>query len=786
MILESKTDTLILEEGEVQNSTKMAIDEDSHIFLMRMLSKFYSDGVGSPIRETASNALDSHRASDITDPIIVNFIKNKDGNYEFSVEDFGCGLDSSDVENIISKYGKSTKRLSTNQLGAFGLGFKSPMAYSSSFYFIGRKNGIERKWMMYESDDESNKIDLLYESETTERNGVKVVVPVKYTDREEFRRKISEQLAYFESVYFNVQYEYGSIFKNEDVKIFRAEDFQWSSLCKDSYLHICLDNVYYPIDWDKLGVSPINFPVGLRFSLMDNIFPIPNREQLKYTKEAKDIIIAKIKKVANYFVDKYNESMKETEDVSVIVNYFRNHDKYVSHPSGKDKICINSLIMYSRAGVKEPVLKGIKYLSMKRIYELKDYFFKEYTPKYKYYNNRFTDAKNNYRDRLDEREVYNHPEMIYIFDELVGLKKTYLRDTLDYRQRFFVKKDKVFRLGNIKDKYSTKFDNYYSTLNLWNHPKSEWRDRIKEFQYITSLVVSKFQDVNKIEVPEEWLNARKEDRLSKLAATKARKAQILEGDIPGKVAYSLDRYSSKTNCKFIQESIPLKNAYKKEYLIIYGGNNNVDLMQRLFNIINKSRIRLVIFTQKELKNLEEIQLHNWIEISKFMEGKNITFKRLVTSYLINELHNEYNNTFDRIIHLKKICAPLADKLNKLDSYRKEYYQDGEDNLYKEMLKVAEEYKLFDLSVYGIYNEVKNTLKKLPFIEPMCGTLGWREDDSTQPILHAIRDLFKYYKQRIDWQHYNLPITEEIEVINEKIEEITENQEENEITEFAMV
>jgi hypothetical protein len=38
MILEGKTDTLLIEEGEVQESTKMQIDEDSHIFLMRMLS----------------------------------------------------------------------------------------------------------------------------------------------------------------------------------------------------------------------------------------------------------------------------------------------------------------------------------------------------------------------------------------------------------------------------------------------------------------------------------------------------------------------------------------------------------------------------------------------------------------------------------------------------------------------------------------------------------------------------------------------------------------------------
>jgi hypothetical protein len=68
MILENQTDTIILEEGEVQESTNMVIDAESHVFLMRMLSKFYSDGIGSLIRETASNALDSHRESGVVDP----------------------------------------------------------------------------------------------------------------------------------------------------------------------------------------------------------------------------------------------------------------------------------------------------------------------------------------------------------------------------------------------------------------------------------------------------------------------------------------------------------------------------------------------------------------------------------------------------------------------------------------------------------------------------------------------------------------------------------------------
>ena len=122
MILEKQTEAHILQEGESQDSIGMSLDLDSAQILMQMLSKnLYSDSIGSTIRECASNALDSHRRINSDKPIIVSFTRNSSDNYEFSVEDFGIGLDADDVKNIISKYGKSTKRNSNTELGMMGL-----------------------------------------------------------------------------------------------------------------------------------------------------------------------------------------------------------------------------------------------------------------------------------------------------------------------------------------------------------------------------------------------------------------------------------------------------------------------------------------------------------------------------------------------------------------------------------------------------------------------------------------------------------------------------------------
>jgi HSP90 family molecular chaperone len=121
MILEKQKEAIVVTDGDISESIGMSLDLDSAQILMQMLSKnLYSDPIGSTIRECASNALDSHRRAGVSDPIIVSLLQNEQNNTEFSVEDFGIGLDANDVENIISKYGKSTKRHSNNELGMMG------------------------------------------------------------------------------------------------------------------------------------------------------------------------------------------------------------------------------------------------------------------------------------------------------------------------------------------------------------------------------------------------------------------------------------------------------------------------------------------------------------------------------------------------------------------------------------------------------------------------------------------------------------------------------------------
>jgi hypothetical protein len=51
-------------------------------------------------------------------------------------------------------------------------------------------------------------------------------------------------------------------------------------------IHLCLDNVYYPLDYTKLGINTLTVPIGLKFSLSDGI-SLHQIESIRYIKAKK-------------------------------------------------------------------------------------------------------------------------------------------------------------------------------------------------------------------------------------------------------------------------------------------------------------------------------------------------------------------------------------------------------------------------------------------------------------------------------------------------------------------
>jgi hypothetical protein len=755
MILEKQTEANILTEGQSQESIGMSLDLDSAQVLMQMLSKnLYSDDIGSTIRECASNALDSHRRAGVDTPIIVSFKSSTDYNYEFCVEDFGIGLDADDVKNIISKYGKSTKRESNTELGMMGLGFKAPLAYSSSFYFICRKNGVERKYMMYEGED-TNTIDLLYETPTTEGNGVKIIIPVKYSDRWQFTKKIKEQLCYFESVYFDVPDDRTI---TNDFVISRHTHFQFSEMSTDDSLHICLDNVYYPLDFSKLGIDEIDFPVALRFTLTDGLYPTPNRESLRYTQEAKQIILNKLTQVADYFVTKYNEQLTEGNDIKSVVNYLEKSGHKIQMGNGSMKR-IDDFIKFSQIQIAIPQVEGVNLIDFPSLYkkhkqEIINYSFpSKFMLRYK----RMQDTDKHYVWGYTLESICNGNAKVWVFDDRIpGIKKDYLRATCsesDYN--FIVKRAAPMKLG-----HPSKFDNrtYYHLLGLGNYPKSQWRDVIKEYQYILSLVEEQFTNLDELVVPQSFIDSKKKVKTTVSGGTSGKRLKI-QGEIVCKKGVELMRWNDGRKCKFDSQLYKLEDLASANHLKVYAHHDDYMKLDVLYGVMQRQKMEVITFSARELKIVEQLEVHNLISYDKFMEGKNAPFKRIITSMLINDLISNYRYIFDRIDQIGYVSTDLADKLRALIDYKRTNYYDSDGSLKTAMLAVAEEHNLFDMNIYPEYLEMVEIFNKLTFLNPLCSRAGYFNE--SDEMVGVMTDLFKYYKHRVNLKHYNIRINEEV-------------------------
>jgi hypothetical protein len=768
MILEKQTDALVYENGEVEESIGMSLDLDSAQILMQMLSKnLYSDAIGSTIRECASNALDSHRRIGKGDtPIIVGLTATDQGGFEFSVEDFGIGLDADDVKNIISKYGKSTKRNSATELGMMGLGFKAPLAYTSSFYFVCRKDGIERKYMMYEGED-VNTIDLMYEQSTQEPNGVKVIVPISYGDKSEFIKKIKEQLAYFENVYFSVEGV------DNNFSIYRHEKFQFSGLAYDKNLHICLDNVYYPIDFDKLGISSINIPLALRFSLTDGIFPTPNRESIRYTQEAKDKIRQRIVEIADVLVLKYNESLVEAEDFMTVMKHLKGDDKMVVLTTMEVSVNIRNLVSYSNISLAVPTLKGFSLININTLYRNKDYIFTNYS-KTHIVSSKTVRENKGWKD-LGFWDVEDKG-MFIASDKISGIKKEYIKSLISGRwsEKYIVKKKhKPIPLFKGDD-----YTCYYNMLKLKDYPKSQWRAVITEFQTILQSMIDKyFINIDTLDIPQDFIDAKAKLKVLKTGSIKKDKRKRLEGEIVCKVAADLERWVDGKNCKWVSESYDMSKFHTRKKLMVYGEAKDVESMDFWFKPLKKC-VDFATFSERELKKVKDLEIHNLITMDEFMKGKDKPFQRLVTFCLIDKLMDENDSLFNHREYIKDISTNLYDKLEMLRTYRRNNNVNIDNSVRNTIIEKGIELSAFDTTVYSEYVSVKAMCEKFPFLEVLMeGIKSYSKSDNTI-IIKSIIDLLKYNKHRIDWKNYKITLNEDVPLeqvlTQDTIEELVNN------------
>lgn len=271
---------------------------------------------------------------------------------QFVISDTGVGLGGSRLEGFFS-LGYSSKRLTSGEMGGFGLGAKSPLATGVDSYRVtSRYNGKEFCFDIY-----SHKVDCVYGKWS--KDGGKndyvefksVLVPEKYTDEagvEQTRMvpykayyentalmngvtitidvKKHNRQKYFDAVKGQLMYLKDDIvFKEVSQSGYETDiPFKATPIYEDDYIvlsdsgfynkpHFIINDIAYGlIDFNEADLSQKYGNIGLKFK-MESLKVLPTREGVQYGPKTNGAIVENYAHVSKTVEKRISDELKQED-----------------------------------------------------------------------------------------------------------------------------------------------------------------------------------------------------------------------------------------------------------------------------------------------------------------------------------------------------------------------------------------------------------------------------------------------------------------------------------------
>jgi len=695
MIIKNKTGDEVVVEGE-SNVKKATISEGKLRKLQYILTKgLYTDPVAAVIVEITNNGIDGvvqAGKSPVENPVLVEIGTHRNGAHFFRVTDTGIGLDKDGFENVLMCYLESSKEEDEDSIGYFGLGSKSFLALDRAATFICRKNGMEYKYLAYQGA-EFCEYDLLYEKKTKEGDGVIFEIEIKDRyERADFINKATNKLSYYDTAVLIID---GQVVEN---KIYRQDDFQWSNNCIESELHLCLKDVLYTIDWNKLGIPRIYVPMALRFGLSDGIIVTPSREGIILTEEVKEIIKKKICDVADWLGEKYNEGIVEFDNFPQAFPHLYNSSTFIELEG--TRFYLNDLEKYMSFQLEDVKIKGVD------------------NPRQAYINTNAWTSNFVTIGMIDYKGAYCSKNLYTYIKEMInyGRKGILLDQHPVGKVKEFIKQeygsDTYFLL-----EHKLNLEDYKAMLSLFRYEKSSWREMIKQVQELHRQIREHFlTPLFNIRESEEFLTFEEEYRARALA----------NKGIGVETTYkTLDKQEGEVTIALGRDpligSVPVfeKSTYVIADLPKWGGimllfSEEDKELAKNYHGLHKN-LKTGIIGKREKTKLPET--HQIMEKEKFEKTK--LFKRIVTSMRIEDaLNSLYKITNGRDDITYTYIKKLDYTKKKLEAYK--YDNLSRNNMPRDVkdsfLNVAHEHNLWDESILPSVKKMEKALETFYFLE----------------------------------------------------------------------
>lgn len=577
--------------GNIEEN-RVGIDKENINFLATLLtSNLYSKPLKSFLRETVSNAYDSHIEAGTEEPILL-LIEDADEtfNYRISIRDYGTGISPERFEKIYKNIGSSTKRDSNDFIGMFGIGRFSCLACTNVANITSYYEGKKYSYVMYKNGNGIN-IDRLSVTEGDFKNGLEVSIKMRIYHDSELTDAI-KTLCLFDKLY--VEYfgrNYSIINRVKEFNERKVTEYKNFKTCNlhNYYCYFSLGKVLYT-DNERLILSKfqthgliIDLPIG-------SVDIIPNREALQFNDRTK--------KVINERLDLVKDELQEIV-TSALSNDFTLKDFYLKLVDDSSCRIDNDLninysdvsLDYTRIRINGntiPIrfarfLREIHYMSIPKT----DIYVNNYLSSY--------DVRRLYLERFITGEIKLFEKADKTFKNIT---KSYISTTIKYKATI------LNFCGTTALKYA--ISNYCKNSG---HDYSDCIDFL-----INNLNIEK---IGNDDVPDSYVDYFKKDKKEK---------RVLADSIK-EMPYRVYRYNSYFNNK------DLSPYLKERGIVVYTYNTREDDMLRNLSGITEyiPYIQALITVKKE----EAVFLEGnkkFVKLEDFMK-RNI-LKKLATAYII--------------------------------------------------------------------------------------------------------------------------------------------------------
>lgn len=291
---------------------KTTIDPKNINHLVTILSSnLYSQPEASFIRETISNAWDSHVEAGTTDTPVIIVIDND----RIRIRDFGTGLSPKRFEEVYCSIGESTKRESNDYIGAFGIGRFAALACTNTVFITSYYEGTAYSYAMLKSNN-NIEICTVHMDTTEEKNGVEISININHVYNYITALK---QLTFFPNIFIENNTCYAH-------KLGTCRDFGTYKATDSKLEHnILLGYVLYPYTAKEANTSRIlgilaDAGIAVKFDIGE-INVTPNRESLISTTKTDKLIADRVNLVYNTLLDKATNKIKK--DCTSLIEYTR-------------------------------------------------------------------------------------------------------------------------------------------------------------------------------------------------------------------------------------------------------------------------------------------------------------------------------------------------------------------------------------------------------------------------------------------------------------------------------